>query len=131
MLLLPRTLLVGTFNTLRAAHDFLRKLRAMVDEGYPGRVIIAEANQPPNEVDRPDDLVAHFQRDIVFERVSFRYGDGDLREIDAAASGADLVVTTEKPVAMFADPELAPGGFHPRDLRTLFALGVGELLEPG
>jgi ATP-binding cassette, subfamily B, bacterial MsbA len=35
-------------------------------------------DQPSNEVDRPDDLVARFDRDIVFERVSFRYGDGDL-----------------------------------------------------
>ncbi len=35
-------------------------------------------DQPASEVDRPDDLVAHFARDIVFERVSFRYGDGDL-----------------------------------------------------
>jgi subfamily B ATP-binding cassette protein MsbA len=40
-------------------------------------------DQPANEVDRPDDLVARFARDIVFDRVSFRYGDGDLvlREI--------------------------------------------------
>jgi subfamily B ATP-binding cassette protein MsbA len=35
-------------------------------------------DQPPNEVDRPDDLVARFEREIAFERVSFRYGDGDL-----------------------------------------------------
>jgi ATP-binding cassette, subfamily B, bacterial MsbA len=35
-------------------------------------------DQPPNEVDRPDDLVARFEREIVLDRVSFRYGDGDL-----------------------------------------------------
>jgi len=35
-------------------------------------------DQPPNEVDRPDDLVARFEREIVFDRVTFRYGDGDL-----------------------------------------------------
>jgi subfamily B ATP-binding cassette protein MsbA len=35
-------------------------------------------DQPANEVDRPDDQVARFERDIVFDRVSFRYGDGDL-----------------------------------------------------
>jgi subfamily B ATP-binding cassette protein MsbA len=35
-------------------------------------------DQPANEVDRPDDLPARFERDIVFDRVSFRYGDGDL-----------------------------------------------------
>ncbi|WP_314194848.1 maltose alpha-D-glucosyltransferase [uncultured Arthrobacter sp.] len=37
-------------ENLPATHEFLRKLRKMVDESYPGRVIIAEANQPPNEV---------------------------------------------------------------------------------
>jgi maltose alpha-D-glucosyltransferase/alpha-amylase len=31
-------------------HEFIRKLRAMVDAEYPGRVMIAEANQWPSEV---------------------------------------------------------------------------------
>ena len=31
-------------------HEFIKKLRAMVDAHYPGRVMIAEANQWPNEV---------------------------------------------------------------------------------
>ena len=35
-------------------------------------------DQPSSEVDRADDLVARFEREIVFDRVSFRYGDGDL-----------------------------------------------------
>jgi subfamily B ATP-binding cassette protein MsbA len=35
-------------------------------------------DQPSSEVDRPDDVVARFEREIVFERVSFRYGDGEL-----------------------------------------------------
>jgi subfamily B ATP-binding cassette protein MsbA len=35
-------------------------------------------DQPSNEVDRPGDEVARFDREIVFDRVSFRYGDGDL-----------------------------------------------------
>lgn len=37
-------------ENLPATHEFLRRLREMVDESYPGRVIIAEANQPPTEV---------------------------------------------------------------------------------
>ncbi|POB96327.1 trehalose synthase, partial [Vibrio vulnificus] len=37
-------------ENLPGTHDFLRDLRAMVDKEYPGRVIIAEANQPPEEV---------------------------------------------------------------------------------
>ncbi len=31
-------------------HEFIKQLRAIVDESYPGRVMIAEANQWPNEV---------------------------------------------------------------------------------
>ncbi len=37
-------------ENLPATHRFLKDLRAMVDENYPGRVIIAEANQMPDEV---------------------------------------------------------------------------------
>ncbi|KRF09405.1 trehalose synthase [Arthrobacter sp. Soil782] len=37
-------------ENLPATHAFLKELRAMVDENYPGRVIIAEANQMPDEV---------------------------------------------------------------------------------
>jgi subfamily B ATP-binding cassette protein MsbA len=35
-------------------------------------------DQPPTEIDRPGEQDARFERHIVFERVSFRYGDGDL-----------------------------------------------------
>jgi maltose alpha-D-glucosyltransferase/alpha-amylase len=31
-------------------HDFIRELRAMLDRDYPGRILIAEANQWPQEV---------------------------------------------------------------------------------
>ncbi|MCU1545921.1 MAG: treS [Homoserinimonas sp.] len=31
-------------------HEFIKKLRSMVDQDYPGRVMIAEANQWPREV---------------------------------------------------------------------------------
>ena len=37
-------------ENLPATHTFLQDLRRMVDANYPGRVIIAEANQPPHEV---------------------------------------------------------------------------------
>ncbi|MGM0931425.1 MAG: maltose alpha-D-glucosyltransferase [Actinomycetota bacterium] len=37
-------------ENLPATHTFLQELRAMVDAEYPGRVIIAEANQLPHEV---------------------------------------------------------------------------------
>ncbi|HEX5575232.1 MAG TPA: ABC transporter ATP-binding protein [Gemmatimonadales bacterium] len=35
-------------------------------------------DQPSTEVDHPGEQDARFERDIVFDRVSFRYGDGDL-----------------------------------------------------
>jgi ATP-binding cassette, subfamily B, bacterial MsbA len=35
-------------------------------------------DQPATEIDRPGEEPARFEREIVFDRVSFRYGDGDL-----------------------------------------------------
>jgi len=35
-------------------------------------------DQPSTDVDRPGEQDARFEREIVFDRVSFRYGDGDL-----------------------------------------------------
>ena len=35
-------------------------------------------DQPSTEVDRPGEQDARFTREVVFDRVSFRYGDGDL-----------------------------------------------------
>ena len=37
-------------ENLEQTHAFLAELRAMVDAEYPGRVLLAEANQPPFEV---------------------------------------------------------------------------------
>ena len=37
-------------ENLAPTHGFLAELRAMVDAEYPGRVLLAEANQPPAEV---------------------------------------------------------------------------------
>jgi ATP-binding cassette, subfamily B, bacterial MsbA len=34
-------------------------------------------DQPATDIDRPAEEPARFERDIVFDRVSFRYGDGD------------------------------------------------------
>jgi ATP-binding cassette, subfamily B, bacterial MsbA len=34
-------------------------------------------DQPSTEVDRPEDVPARFEREIVFDRVSFRYGDDE------------------------------------------------------
>ncbi|WP_460800011.1 SLC13 family permease [Microbacterium sp. GXF0217] len=40
----------------------------------------------------------------------------------AAAGFCHTLPSSAKPVAMFADPEIAPGGFQPRDLRSLSVL---------
>jgi maltose alpha-D-glucosyltransferase/alpha-amylase len=37
-------------ENLPATHDFLARLRAMVDEEFPGRIMLAEANQWPEDV---------------------------------------------------------------------------------
>jgi maltose alpha-D-glucosyltransferase/alpha-amylase len=37
-------------ENLPATHEFLRRLRAMVDTEFPGRIMLAEANQWPEEV---------------------------------------------------------------------------------
>jgi len=37
-------------ENLRETHDFLKRLRAFVDAHYPGRVLLAEANQWPEDV---------------------------------------------------------------------------------
>ena len=37
-------------ENLPGTHDILKRIRAMVDEEYPGRMLLAEANQWPNEV---------------------------------------------------------------------------------
>jgi ABC-type multidrug transport system fused ATPase/permease subunit len=43
-------------------------------------------DQPSTEADRPGDEVAKFDREVVFDRVSFRYGDGDLDLRDVSFS---------------------------------------------
>jgi maltose alpha-D-glucosyltransferase / alpha-amylase len=37
-------------ENLSETHAFLKRVRAEIDEGYPDRVLLAEANQPPSEV---------------------------------------------------------------------------------
>ena len=37
-------------ENLPATHDFLKRLRAMVDREFPGRIMLAEANQWPQDV---------------------------------------------------------------------------------
>ncbi|MEJ5944827.1 maltose alpha-D-glucosyltransferase [Pseudokineococcus basanitobsidens] len=41
-------------ENLPRTHEFLKQLRRMVDREFPGRILLAEANQPP------DDVVAYY-----------------------------------------------------------------------
>jgi ABC-type multidrug transport system fused ATPase/permease subunit len=79
--LAPETIIVF----LLAALKLTSPLKTIAS--FPAAMAVAMASaervfdfldQPSTEVDRPGDEVARFQREIVFDRVSFRYGDGDL-----------------------------------------------------
>ncbi len=37
-------------ENLPETHDYLKQLRAHIDEGYPGRILLCEANQSPQDV---------------------------------------------------------------------------------
>lgn len=69
---------------------------------YPAVMAVALASaervfeildEPSTEVDRPDEGVARFQREIVFDRVSFRYGGGDpvLSDVSFALAKGQVV----------------------------------------
>jgi len=79
--LAPETIIVF----LLAALKLTSPLKAIASFPAAMAVTMASAervfdflDEPSTEVDRPGDEVARFDREIAFERVSFRYGDGDL-----------------------------------------------------
>src|SRR3546814_8675349 len=45
-----RTDTLFPYTTLFRSHNFLKKCRSFVDENYPGRVLLCEANQWPADV---------------------------------------------------------------------------------
>jgi ABC-type multidrug transport system fused ATPase/permease subunit len=50
-------------------------------------------DQPSSDIDRPGEEPARFDRDIIYDRVSFRYGDGDLilRDVSFALGKGRIV----------------------------------------
>jgi subfamily B ATP-binding cassette protein MsbA len=79
--LAPETIIVFLMAALRLTSP----LKTI--SGYPAVTAVALASaervfqvldEPAVEVDRPGEGEARFERDIVYERVSFRYGKGDL-----------------------------------------------------
>ncbi len=73
-------------ENLPATHDFLAELRAYVDANWPGRVIIAEANQWPSDVveyfgteEKPEcHMCFHFP---VMPRLFYALREGSARQI--------------------------------------------------
>ena len=84
--LAPATIIVFLMAALRLTSP----LKTI--SGFPSVMAVALASaerifqvldEPPTEVDRPGEGEAKFEREIVFDRVGFRYGDGEpvLRDI--------------------------------------------------
>jgi subfamily B ATP-binding cassette protein MsbA len=79
--LAPEAIIVFLMAALRLASP----LKAIASFPAAMAITLASAervfeflDQPATDVDRPEEQEASFQREIVFDRVSFRYGDGDL-----------------------------------------------------
>jgi maltose alpha-D-glucosyltransferase/alpha-amylase len=133
-------------ENLPATHAFLRKLRAMVDDEYPGRIMLAEANQWPKDVveyfgtdDDPECHMAfHFP---VMPRIYYALRDESARPIiDILADTPDLpmhgqwgtflrnhdeltleMVTTEERAAMY--------GWYAPDPRMRANIGIRRRLS--
>ncbi|HKG49549.1 MAG TPA: maltose alpha-D-glucosyltransferase [Actinomycetales bacterium] len=143
-------------ENLPATHDFLRKLRKMVDDEYPGRIMLAEANQWPHEVveyfgtdDQPECHMAfHFP---VMPRIFYAMREESARPIvDILADTPDLprhgqwgtflrnhdeltleMVTTEERAAMYGwyapDPRMRANIGIRRRLATLLDNSRAEI----
>jgi maltose alpha-D-glucosyltransferase/alpha-amylase len=143
-------------ENLPATHDFLRALRKMVDDEYPGRIMLAEANQWPHDVveyfgsdDQPECHMAfHFP---VMPRIFYAMREESARPIvDILADTPDLprhgqwgtflrnhdeltleMVTTEERAAMYGwyapDPRMRANIGIRRRLATLVDNSRAEL----
>jgi maltose alpha-D-glucosyltransferase/alpha-amylase len=143
-------------ENLPATHDFLRTLRKMVDDEYPGRIMLAEANQWPHDVveyfgtdDQPECHMAfHFP---VMPRIFYAMREESARPIvDILADTPDLprhgqwgtflrnhdeltleMVTTEERAAMYGwyapDPRMRANIGIRRRLATLLDNSRAEI----
>jgi maltose alpha-D-glucosyltransferase/alpha-amylase len=134
-------------ENLPETHEFLKRLRAMVDAEYPGRIMLAEANQWPQDVveyfgtqDEPEcHMCFHFP---VMPRIFYAMRDESARPIvDILADTPDLpahgqwgtflrnhdeltleMVTTEERAAMY--------GWYAPDPRMRANIGIRRRLAP-
>jgi len=143
-------------ENLPATHEFLKRLRKMVDDEYPGRIMLAEANQWPHDVveyfgsdDEPECHMAfHFP---VMPRIYYAMREESARPIvDILADTPDLpkhgqwgtflrnhdeltleMVTTEERAAMYGwyapDPRMRANIGIRRRLATLVDNSRAEL----
>ena len=96
--LAPATIIVFLMASLRLTSP----LKTI--SGFPATMAIALGaaerifevlDEPPTEVDQPGEGEARFEREIVFDRVGFRYGDGD-----PVLGGISLTIPKGKVVAL-------------------------------
>ena len=143
-------------ENLPATHEFLKRLRRMVDDEYPGRIMLAEANQWPHDVveyfgsdDQPECHMAfHFP---VMPRIYYAMREESARPIvDILADTPDLpkhgqwgtflrnhdeltleMVTTEERAAMYGwyapDPRMRANIGIRRRLATLLDNSRAEI----
>jgi ATP-binding cassette, subfamily B, bacterial MsbA len=96
--LAPATIIVFLMAALRLTSP----LKTI--SGFPATMAVALGaaerifgvlDEPPTEVDQPGEGEARFEREIVFDRVGFRYGDGD-----PVLGGISLTIPKGKVVAL-------------------------------
>jgi subfamily B ATP-binding cassette protein MsbA len=96
--LAPATIIVFLMASLRLTSP----LKTI--SGFPATMAVALGaaerifevlDEPPTEVDQPGEGEARFEREIVFDRVGFRYGDGD-----PVLGGISLTIPKGKVVAL-------------------------------
>jgi len=128
-------------------HEFLKEIRRMVDREYPGRMILAEANQWPNEVARffgtDEEPECHMAFDFpVMPRIFYALRSQDASELAAvlaqhtqvpswAAWGVFLRNHDELTLEMVSEEyRHAMYGWYAYDPRMRVNLGVRRRLAP-
>ncbi len=137
----------GNGESEPATHEFIRKLRRMVDLEYPGRVLIAEANQWPSEVAEyfgtDEDPECHMAFDFpVMPRIFYSLRSQSAQELkrvlsetqevpDGAAWGVFLRNHDELTLEMVSEEyRQAMYGWYAYDPRMRSNIGIRRRLAP-
>jgi maltose alpha-D-glucosyltransferase/alpha-amylase len=137
----------GSGESEPETHDFLRSLRAMIDREYPGRALIAEANQWPREVARffgtAEEPECHMAFDFpVMPRIFYALRSQDTRSLvevlgeqtdipEGASWAVFLRNHDELTLEMVTDEERqALYGWYAYDPRMRVNVGIRRRLAP-